>query len=323
MINLIKAEATRWRSRRMLWIFALVTLLAFAGLATLVFFFTKAPSASQAAEIDRVYQQQYQDWEANHEAEEASCLAESAPEEQEFCAQEEPTREDFTFKQPVQEMVPVLTVGGGAILALVGFIISASYIGAEMSSGAIANWLTFSPSRWKVLLSKLVVALLGAAVFTAVFVAFSFIVIAAIHGVNGDAEGPIKWTPLVQQGGRTVALAAIVATVGFTIALIARHTAAALGALGVFFVARIITGIFGTSEKFAGVQPWLPDNNALAFLLNDYPYFVTVNKVTPDGVQQEFAERVVTLEHGLVYLLVCFAVAAVVSFVVFQRRDVN
>lgn len=324
MINLLKAEATRWLNRRMLWVFAVVTLLAFAGLATIVFFFSKPPSPAQEREAEVVYQQALKDWQESHEEFEADCKAEIGDDaDPDQCTYPEPTRADFSVSQPVQALAPILLLGGGAILALAVFIVSASYIGAEMSSGAIANWLTFNPSRWKVMLSKLSVALLGSALFAAVFMGLGLGTVAIIDSINGSATDAVKWTPVLQQGGRIVALVVIVAAIGFAIALIARHTAAALGAIGVFFVAQIITGIFGQSEKFAPVIPWLPENNALAFVLHDYPYSVAVNKVTADGVQQDFAQRILTFEHGLVYLLVCFVTAVVVSFVVFQRRDVN
>lgn len=323
MINLIKAEATRWRSRRLLWVMALVTLVAFAGLATMVFFLSKAPSAAQAAESEAAYQQEFEAWEQNHEADEQACLASSSPEEQEFCTWEKPTREQFTYQLIVQEVVPAMPIGGGAVLALVGFMISASYIGAEMSSGAIANWLTFNPSRWKVMVSKLVVALLGTALFATIFMAIGLIAVAIINAINATGEDPLKWAPLLQQSGRVVALAVIVAAIGFGVALIARHTAAALGALGAFFVARIVIGAFGGSPKMAALQPWLPDNNALAFLLNDYRYLVQTETMTPQGISYDSVEQVLSFEHGLVYLLVCFAIAVIAAFLVFQRRDVN
>ncbi len=322
MINLVKAEATRWRSRRMLWVFAVVTLIAFAGLSTMVFFLSKPPSPAQIAEADQFYQQQHDEWVKESPEINADC-PQVEPGELDECGWPEPRRADFVFTQPVKDLVVIVVQGGGAILALVVFILSASYIGAEMSSGAIANWLTFTPSRWKVMLSKLFVALLGSAVFAAAFMALGLVATAVIEGINGSGDDGVKWAPVLQQGGRVVALAVIAAAIGFGIALVARHTAAALGALGGFFVFRIITSAFSQSPKFASVPPWLPDNNALAFLSHDLTYYVSQVTTTPDGVQFDSVERILSFEHGLIYLLVCFVVAVSVSFLVFQRRDVE
>lgn len=322
MINLVRAEATRWRSRRMLWIFALVTLLAFAGLATMIFFFSKPAPETLSPQLEAVYQQDVKDWEAN-EASKDTCIAESSPETREFCTYDKPTRQDYSFTQDIQSLVPVISLGGGAIVALVGFILSASYIGAEMSSGSVANWLTFNPSRWKVVLSKLIVALSGTALFATLFLGLGYLAVAAIEQINGSGGQAVTWSSHVQAGGRAVALSVIVGAVGFGIALIARHTAAALGAMAAFFVARLVIGAFSFTPAMAPVQRWLPDNNALAFIMNDYSYQVFVSGVTDNGFEQSMEQRVLTLEHGLIYLLVCFAVAIVVSFVVFQRRDVN
>ena len=43
---------------------------------------------------------------------------------------------------------------GGMVL----FVVMASFIGAEVTTGSLANWLTFVPSRATVLGSKLAVA---------------------------------------------------------------------------------------------------------------------------------------------------------------------
>lgn len=322
MINLIKAEVTRWRSRRMLWVFALITLVAFAGLATMLFFFSKPAPATLAPEVEAQYQQDVKDW-AAAEADKDACIAESDPEDKEFCTYDKPTRDNYSFTQDLQELVPVVTIGGGALVTLVGFVLSASFIGAEVSSGSVANWLTFNPSRWKVMLSKLVVTLLGTAIFAAVFLSLGFLAVALIDRIHGSGQPAITWTSHLQAGGRAVVLAVIVGAVGFAIALIARHTTAALGALGAFFVLRVVVAAFGFSPAMASVQPWLPDNNALAFLQHDYTYQVLTSSVTSDGYEQAFVERVLTFEHGLVYLLICFAIAVGVSFVIFQRRDVN
>lgn len=59
------------------------------------------------------------------------------------------------------EIMPGLVQGSSYVLAFAAFLIGASFVGAEFSSGAIGNWLTFEPRRLRVYGSKLLAAATG------------------------------------------------------------------------------------------------------------------------------------------------------------------
>ena len=123
-------------------------------------------TGEQLAAAQRAYEQSHQDWVDNHEKYEGDCRdTGGTPEE---CIIPEPTLADFSadptpFKEAARTALEVSTV----FVALAAFMIAASFIGAEYSSGSIANWLTFVPRRGRVFWSKLLTmigfaALLGA-----------------------------------------------------------------------------------------------------------------------------------------------------------------
>lgn len=323
MINLIKADANRWLSRRMLLVFTVISLIGVAGLATLVFLFTNPATIAQEEQTELAYERAFNDWEDTRAEAEAECEAQLAKNaDQDRCDIPAPTRGERSFGISVEGLIELVPVAGAAILPFTVFLLSAAYIGEELSTGATDNLLTFQPSRGKVLLSKWLVVLIGSAGSTAAFLSLGVAAVAAIERFY-TGEFPENLGRVSHDGGRLVAFTVLVAAVGFAIALVGRSAAAALGAAGVFFGLSVLTGILARDAKFASMQPWLPHNNALAFLFDDHSYYVTTTTVTPSSYGQDSVERVITFEHGLSYLVVCFAVAVVVSFVVFQRRDVN
>src|SRR5207342_1926097 len=131
----------------------------------------------------RAYEQTHKEWVDSHEKYEQECRdSGNTPEE---CTFPEPTLAEFNVEPtPFKEVAPTALELSTALVALVVFMIAASYIGAEYSSGSITNWLTFIPRRGHVFWSKLLTligfaALLGA--FAAMFVLAAGLVLARLH----------------------------------------------------------------------------------------------------------------------------------------------
>ena len=126
-----------------------------------------------------------------------------------------------------------------AIFALMAFVVGASFVGAEWTSGGMMNLLLWRPQRLKVLGTKLgtllaamgVLSVVTAAAWTGVFV-----LIAELRGnLKGMTSGAWQSTLLTEL--RAVVLILVAAAVGFGLASIGRHTAIALGvAVGVVVV---------------------------------------------------------------------------------------
>lgn len=211
-----------------------------------------------------------------------------------------------------------------AVLGVFGFLIGASFVGAEWTSGGMTNLLLWHPRRIKVLTAKLGTVLLGVLVICAAYIAVwigTLWTIAATRGDISDAT-PGFWQSISLLGLRSAALAMIGAAIGFALAMLGRHTAMALGvglayAMIVEIGTRIIFGLnsINFSERFqlaTYVVAWLSkrvelyDPGFCRYAFDQCDPKVYVIDLTTSG----------TVLGALVVALV--AVAALV----FRRRDV-
>jgi ABC-2 type transport system permease protein len=119
----------------------------------------------------------------------------------------------------------------GGVIAMFGFVVGASYVGAEWSSGAMMNLLLWRPRRLWVLTSKLIAlgtsTLLVGAVLGAMWVGM-LSAIASTRGYFGDMT-PGVYQSFALDGARSLALGIAAAWLAFALASIGRHTATALG----------------------------------------------------------------------------------------------
>jgi len=200
-------------------------------------------------------------------------------------------------------------------------MIAASFIGAEYSSGSIANWLTFVPRRGRVFWSKLLTmigfaAMLGA--FAAALVLFAAAVLARLYG------SPIEsFAELGAMGGRSVLAVIGLTVLGFCAALVTRHTAGAIGVLLGYAVLWFVrSGPLGSLVWAQRVTPWTPEASLAAIVERGYAYSVPIEKVTPEGASVEWVEQTVSLTHGAIYWSILITLVIIGSLLVFRRRDV-
>jgi hypothetical protein len=135
----------------------------------------------------------------------------------------------FNFAREIHELVYFLI----AFLCFFALLVSASFIGSELNSGGVTNLLLWRPHRMAVLGAKLGVAVGSVAVISLVFSAIyvgTFYVLAQTTGWIGDTDTPNFWPDLTLLCVRGIALALIVSALSFAVATIGRHTAATLGA---------------------------------------------------------------------------------------------
>ncbi|MFB9239817.1 ABC transporter permease subunit [Plantactinospora siamensis] len=175
----------------------------------------------------------------------------------------EPRREDFQAEWylPYQfdfrkEYAVFISVFAG-IVALFGFIVGASYVGAEWSTGGMMNLLLWRPKRLSVLgtkLAALLTGMLGLAVGLGAAWTLVFWLIGRYRGVTGKLTSGV-WQSFALSGARGVALVLAVAVVAFGLASIGRHTAMALGAavaVGVVSEIGLRIALQIAGVKFAG-----------------------------------------------------------------------
>jgi ABC-2 type transport system permease protein len=316
VIRLVGAELRRLAWRRLSMITALALVVVVALFQVVVVLEVKAPSAAQ---LQQQYQAAHDSWAAQHEQTVTDCV--SAGETRENCESYdvEPQRADFTFTPPeFADLGDFALLLGAFVAMLASYLVSASLIGAEYSSGSLSNWLTFVPRRMAVLATKLTAVLVGSALAGSCTI-FANLGLTALlshaYGLPLTGAGA-----LAESAGRGVALAVLAGLLGFVAALLTRHTVAALGVvLGYLVVGTVLKGLaFNADGPFAGLPPWLPDNNVQAFLKHGYTYTQYSDRA-PDGT----VERHLAFGHSALYWAVILVAALGAAALVFRRRDVT
>jgi ABC-2 type transport system permease protein len=157
----------------------------------------------------------------------------------------------FSFTESIRDLVMFLS----AFLALFGFLVGASFVGAELTSGGMTNLLLWRPQRLRVLSAKLGSLLLGVAglaVAATLLYLGTFWTLAEAAGLPGDQTGQF-WTDLAAICLRGIGLALVAASIGFAVATAGRHTSTAVGLMAGYAVvweigARIVMLMVGTDR---------------------------------------------------------------------------
>lgn len=291
---LIRAELLRLMSRRFT-VVAMIVALGLLGLLQIAV--NNSYNAPQVAQIQV-------------EPDPACSGVDPVPDE---CADDGVTFQPPTFTDGAK----VSLVASSYVSALAMFLIASTFIGAEYASGSISNWLTFIPRRTPVFAAKTAVIAIVGAVFAAVcnFAALGVAVILArahevpLAGVGDGAE----------LAARGVIPAVLLGVVGFSVALVTRHTAGAIGVLLGYLVIFIVKSTLQFSQIWLQkLTPWFPDSNLSVIVNKGVEYEVVTNAETYDSVTRQ-----ISLTHGLVYWILLAAVIVVVSGLVFRRRDLT
>jgi ABC-2 type transport system permease protein len=315
MLQLVRAETNRLLSRRFTLLALVAVLLAVGAFQIAVNDTLHPPTAADQASSQAQYEEALRFWEEN----ERTCDNAGNPPD---CRYPEPQLSEFSFTRPFGEVTSESLQLSIYLVALAALMIAGSFIGAEYSSGSIANWLSFLPRRGRVFASKLVTIVLFSALVSAAATGLALtaaLVMAQAYDLSvGGLNAELGML------GRGVLVAVALAVLGFSIGTIGRHTAAAIGALlGYLFVWFVRNAMLSEAAWAQRLTPWTPEANLAAVVKGGHQYFVPVRSIGPDGVSVDYLERTVSLTHGLVYWAVLLAVVIVGTAVVFRRRDVS
>ncbi|MEU8215910.1 ABC transporter permease subunit [Micromonospora taraxaci] len=281
-MSLYRTELRRLAKRRFTRYMTLLGLVVLAAVVVGVFFTNQKIDAGQLARAERQADQQYQEQVRWSEQERVACeqaktagTATDGRYPPDCSVITPPPREEikaewflpstFNFRETFDEtLIPF-----AAILALVGFVIGASFVGAEWSTGGMMNLLLWRPKRLTVLLTKLAALLTGILAVTlpaAVLWFAGFWAVATFRGSTEKVTSGVMQSAILT-GVRGVALVLVLTTIGFALASLGRHTAMALGGV----VAVMVVGQFGlgillamANVKFA--EAWLLPTYALAWM---------------------------------------------------------
>ncbi|GAA3617537.1 ABC transporter permease subunit [Microlunatus ginsengisoli] len=321
MIRLIGAELNRLASRRLTLILVLAVIAVVALFQVAVADAVTPPSPDEVAAAQQGFEQDHRDWEQNHEEWAQECLDDGGSAQD--CAVAEPTAADYGLVPTPFGSIAGSGVAFAVVLAmLASYLLAASFIGAEFSTGSIGNWLTFVPRRDKVYAAKVIAIAVGAAAI-GILAGFSMLGLATV--VTTAIGQPLTGAAdVAATAGRGVALVVFGALIGFCVALLTRHTVAALGVLvgyGLLWIGlQIITGFIPAISR---LKPWQLETNLQAFLRWGTDYEVYRRVVSADGVGFDSVTRHLGFGAAAIYLTVVVIVLLVATLLVFRRRDVT
>ncbi|HYI54697.1 MAG TPA: ABC transporter permease subunit [Microlunatus sp.] len=320
MRGALHAEVRRLASRR-LTLVALVVLVAIIGLFQLsVADMVSPPSAADRQLAQQQAEEERVEWEAHHEEWEQACRDDGGSAAD--CAMPAPTASDWIDgPYPFSESAAVAVSFGVYLTGLVAFLVAASFVGAEFTTGSLANWLTFVPRRSTVFVSKLTVVaafslLLG--LLAAALTVGAAVLITSAYGQPLSGLGEV-----VQMAARGALVSLILGVLGFCCAMLTGSTGASVGILLGGLFALFARGIVLFAAGWAArLSPWSPEVNAQAIVEHGTTYWLPTPGSTWDD-DSEGIERQLSFAHGLGYWSVVLAAVIVVSWLLFRRRDLS
>lgn len=235
-----------------------------------------------------------------------------------------PTLEDFGMANPVPSAIFVgLLKANGMFYAFLAFLLGASFIAAEFSTGSLGNWLTFQPRRVRVGLSKLAAAGGGGLLVMAAGLGVAGIgswMVGTLNRPDSDLQIPVLTDvgePLTHLVLRYVGLVIAAGGVGAALAFLARNTGAVVGIVIGYGV--VVEGIVAQGLARGKLTPWLPAQNITGFLERGTEY--AAEKCTAGRC--EYSMVALSYTHSWVYLSVFGIALTALAVLVFRRRDVS
>ncbi|MEU7674199.1 ABC transporter permease subunit [Micromonospora taraxaci] len=334
-MNLVRAEVERLSARRFVQLMVVLLAFAFAVTAATTLAGSHKPSADEMNSARAQAVEARQGMEVAHQ----QCLARqngTLPQsdmDQYFpqdCSEIDPIRQDrlpiaadflpgvFSFANQALPLLYFLI----AFLVLFGFLVGASYIGADLNSGGVVNLLLWRPRRLTVLATKLG-TLLGMVLVLALIASVAYLatfwVIGQTAGLPGRLSGEF-WRSLGAVHLRGVVLVLLASALGFAIATLGRHTSAALGAAAAYLVVwelggRLILEIIDARRP----DRFMLSSHVGAWLTGEAKFWDTC----PGSSGTGYCDGSYSLTWGpaLVVLLVLTGGLIAASFAVFRRRD--
>lgn len=226
-MRLLRAELSRLFARRFTKIMILALVASLGLIAAVLLAQTRQPSA---ADLERA---EARAAEARAQCEQEAEQSPNDPSLGSYCEEIKASQFLDSYALNFRTEMPDLLLLYGGLLAMFGYLVGASFLGAEWSSGNMANLLLWRTQRVRVLFGKFTALLLGllgiGAVLGAGWVAGVWL-IARFGGLLAELS-PGFWRSLALDGTRSMALALLVTAGGAAVASLGRRTAAALGVL--------------------------------------------------------------------------------------------
>ena len=337
---LLRSEILRARSRRSLRWMSLLAVLAVLGVCALMWFSTGRVTQTEldaAASNFLAEQQMYYE----------QCIADptlTADQVDQFCYQ--PTAQEAAQnalwnldRRPFdQDSFDGLLHFAGGIGALVCLLLAATTGGADWGARTMGLVLSWEPRRTRVFLVRLLVVVVLALLVEGLLLVIALglgSVIADAHALDptaaaamSDGLTPADLGAAGELALRWLPLAALAAAGSFAVAMLTRSTGWAIGA-SIGFVAVVESVVQGV---WAWGSQWLVQTNIAAWLSGGITWTVDRNAAQQGyGVVVEAEGEpyippgsiFITDTRGLATLAALVAIAGLLSWITFRRRDVE
>ncbi|MDW5328971.1 ABC transporter permease subunit [Plantactinospora sp. KLBMP9567] len=331
-MNLVRAEIGRLAARRFVQLMLVLLVTAFGVTVATTLAGSHQPTAVEIRVAEARAEQQRADarlWYAECLRAERAGVPDREVRYQGDCADIHPDRIDasdfltgvFVFDRQILDLTYFLI----AFLCLFGFLVGASYIGADLTSGGMTNLLLWRPQRMVVLGTKLGTLLggvLGLSVVASAAYLGAFRLIAEVRGLPGS-PGSAFWTDLAGAVTRGLLLVLMVTALGFATATLGRHTSAALGVAAGYGVlwevgGRIVMGIIDVARP----DRLMLSSYVIAWVGGEIRLWALAGDCAPVP-GSGYCDRSYSIlwPAGLVVLLGLTLLALGGAFAAFRRRD--
>ena len=327
--SLFRAELHRFRARRFIRLLLLLAVLGWVLAVVVALLHYGTPTAADHAQARQSMQQVV----AQSEQGRQQCLddpqAKGAPpgvSPEDVCGPplqlSDLSENQFLPKQPfdLASNGGRGAIGFGAAAAVLGFVIGATWIGAEWSSRSLVALLFWVPRRSSVFSAKIGVLTLAAALLGVVAQVGWLIMATLLRAVagNGRALPAHFWDHLFATQGRAVLLTVLIALLGFGLTNLIRNTGAALG-VGFVYFAIAETAVRALRPAW---EPWLLSTDAGALVSPGGLRVYIFDAIGRNGFTEPRVYQVTNLQAGI-ELTVVIAIVIGVGVWLFNRRDVH
>ena len=298
MSKLLGVELGRFWSRRLFRALAILAMLALvtAGVIALL---VSDGAEDAAARIEAERQAQIEDCVSSFEGA-RGLPPEIGDDPEAFCA-EQVFVSDPRF--PYNDMTGILQ-GLGIPLLMIGWLVGASFVGAEWHNRTMTTMLTWEPRRARLFLAKLIALAIGVALMLLLLQLFTLLAFLPAGLFVGNMSGIDGgwWADLAGQIARTCGVGVLASVFGISLAMIGRNTAAALG-IGFVYLAVIESLIRGFKPEWTD---WLLGDNLALVLIAEAENVFGVGHSVGEGTL-----LLIAYAGGLFVLALAF----------FKRRD--
>lgn len=322
-MRLLLVELNRFRSRRAVALLVLAAALLVALLAATRIYSTRPVSAADRAHAQAQAARIAQQPSVRHELARcqkhpgryggpdttpADCRAMIVPTAESFLG-----RPVLSLDQEQRESGPVVVVIVAALLVIVG----TTFAGGDWASGSMSNQLLFVPQRGRVWLAKGGAVLVGGLLVSLVIIAGYWLALYLAAESRGIGTGAGVQAAIRGEIGRGVLLAGFAAAGGYALTMLLRHT---VGTVALMFAYAVGGEAVLAALPIPGIGRWSLVNNLMGWVVDDFHYY---DRSITCGPGETCSQSVaLATSSAAAFLGALLLVAAVASFVSFQRRDI-